>query len=232
MPTGPDQDALALLLHAFESARDADADPWQFALSISELEAAGLTRTDVRWLLLKDYAALAKEVTAPGDDMRHFRPLRFTALGRSACLTLTETGAAEIARRLAARRTPSAEPPADDAPPPAPPPQPRPHWDPGRRELRVGDAVVKRFRVPAPNQELVLQAFEEEGWPPSIDDPLPPVAEIESQQRLRATIKSLNRSQSRTLIRFHANGGGQVVYWDRIGEGHPPSGRRRRSRKG
>lgn len=89
---------------------------------------------------------------------------------------------------------------------------------------------MKRFRVPAPNQELILQAFEEDGWPSFIDDPLPPVPDQDCQQRLRATIKSLNRSQSQQLIRFHMNGGGEVIYWDLTGEQHsspaPPGHRR------
>jgi hypothetical protein len=214
MSTGPDMSALALVLHAYESAKDAEADLWQFALSFRELESAGLAATDVRWLLLKKYALLGQEVTAPGDEARQFRPLPFTGLCRSACLVLTDLGAAEIARRLAAGRSPAAEPPTDDAPAQAADAKPRPRWDSGRRELCVGDTVVKRFKVPAPNQELILQVFEEEGWPPFIDDPLLPAHDIDPQHRLRATIKSLNRSQSRPMIRFHGNGGGQVIYWE------------------
>ena len=50
----------------------------------------------------------------------------------------------------------------------------------GRRatEVRYRDEIVKRYRVPAPNQELILAAFEEEGWPQLIDDPLPPQDEL------------------------------------------------------
>jgi hypothetical protein len=36
-----------------------------------------------------------------------------------------------------------------------------PHWDADRRELQVGSALVKRFRVPVSNQELILESFEE-----------------------------------------------------------------------
>jgi hypothetical protein len=38
-----------------------------------------------------------------------------------------------------------------------------PHWDESRCELRFGQIVVKRFRKSGPNQELVLNAFEESG---------------------------------------------------------------------
>jgi hypothetical protein len=40
--------------------------------------------------------------------------------------------------------------------------------------------VVKEFKLPAPNQETILTAFQEEGWPPRIDDPLPPVPQAET----------------------------------------------------
>ena len=46
-----------------------------------------------------------------------------------------------------------------------------PRWDEVRRELAVDGQIVKRFRLPAPNQEAVLAAFEEEGWPPRVFDP-------------------------------------------------------------
>lgn len=231
MPHELSSDALSLALRAHAYAQDAATDPWQFALSIRELETAGLTLTDARWLLLRGYASLAKEVTAPGDPARLFRPLPFTALTRSAYLMLTEAGAAELSRRLAAQQTTPGSDSSLSEPPTAPESHPpRPHWDAGRRELLVGTTVVKRFRVPAPNQELVLQAFEEDGWPACIDDPLPPVPNLDCQYRLRATIKSLNRSQSRPLIRFHGNGGGQVIYWDLAASSHAisPSHRSKR----
>ena len=39
----------------------------------------------------------------------------------------------------------------------------------------LASAFVKQYRVPSPNQEAVLTVFQEEGWPPRIDDPLSPV---------------------------------------------------------
>jgi len=90
----------------------------------------------------------------------------------------------------------------------------RPHWDAMRRELIVGGQVVKRFRRPAPNQEAVISAFEEEGWPPAIFDPLPPDAEQDCKQRLHNTIKALNHSRLARVIRFRGDGTGQRVVWE------------------
>ena len=65
-----------------------------------------------------------------------------------------------------------------------------PHWNALRRELIVGGQVVKRFRVPAPNQEAVLTAFEEEGWPQRVYDPLSPNGDTDTKNRLHQTIKA------------------------------------------
>ena len=88
-----------------------------------------------------------------------------------------------------------------------------PSWDRDRPELRWGNTVVKRFKVPAPNQELILAAFQEDGWPVRIDDPLPPHPELDPKRRLHDTINSLNRSQKLPLIRFLGDGSGQGVRW-------------------
>jgi hypothetical protein len=105
-----------------------------------------------------------------------------------------------------------------------------PHWNPGRRELRYGEELIKRFRGSARNQELVLAVFQELGWPECIDDPLPPQDEIDSKQRLQTTIKSLNRNRRAKLIGFHGNGTGTQIYWEAV-ETHSLGGTRRQPAK-
>jgi hypothetical protein len=78
--------------------------------------------------------------------------------------------------------------------------------------------------VPAENQERILAAFEEEGWPVHIHDPLPPHSDQDSKRRLHNTINSLNRHQKQPLIRFSGNGSGQGIRWEWI----PPAGTTRR----
>jgi hypothetical protein len=89
-----------------------------------------------------------------------------------------------------------------------------PRWDPQRRELSVDGRIVKRFRLPAPNQESILTAFEEEGWPLRILDPLPPKDEMDCKRRLHETIKTLNRHHFSRIIRFCGDGTGQGVLWE------------------
>jgi hypothetical protein len=92
----------------------------------------------------------------------------------------------------------------------------QPHWDPRRRELRVGDKLVKRFRWPAVNQETVLAVFEEEGWPDRVDDPLPVVPEQDPKRRLHDTIKCLNRNQLHEIVHFRGDGTGEGVSWELV----------------
>lgn len=92
----------------------------------------------------------------------------------------------------------------------------QPTWDSQRRELRIEECLIKQFRLPSTNQERILMAFEEEGWPPRIDDPLSPHPTIDAKRRLHDTIKNLNRSQKSRLIRFKGDGTGQGVMWEQV----------------
>jgi hypothetical protein len=92
----------------------------------------------------------------------------------------------------------------------------KPHWDPEIRVLRVGREIVKQYRVPSPAQEAILAAFQEEGWPPHLDDPLPPLPDGSPADRLRSTIRNLNSNQKKRLIRFRGDGTGQGILWELI----------------
>ena len=73
---------------------------------------------------------------------------------------------------------------------------------------------MKQFRVPSSNQEAVLVAFQREGWPACIADPLPPTASQLAKIRLHDTIKCLNAKQENRLVRFRGNGMGNGVLWE------------------
>jgi hypothetical protein len=97
--------------------------------------------------------------------------------------------------------------PADDD-------RPAPHWDLRTRTLFVGRRVVKQFRVPSRNQETVLNAFQEEGWPRRIDDPLPCRGGLNAKYRLHFTLARLNRCGTEPLIRFFGDGTGEGICWE------------------
>jgi hypothetical protein len=50
---------------------------------------------------------------------------------------------------------------------------PRPRWVKKDRQLWYGDVLCLQYKRPARYQHLILDAFEEEGWPDRIDNPLP-----------------------------------------------------------
>lgn len=89
----------------------------------------------------------------------------------------------------------------------------RPRWDATRRELWLGERLVKRLRGVADNQALVLAAFAEEDWPSHVDDPIPPLRGHDSHKRLRNVVQRLNNAQVYALLRFHGSGTGDGVRW-------------------
>lgn len=89
----------------------------------------------------------------------------------------------------------------------------KPVWDLHLRKLTFQDRLIKHFRCPAQNQEAILCAFQEEGWPERICDPLPPIEACESKQRLHDAIRGLNRNQASRLLRFGGDGTGEGVVW-------------------
>lgn len=233
--------ALASLVESHDYARDLGCDPWDFAVELRSLRRLGLTNWDCRWLVGKNYLQHAVELTMPGEPVRTFRQGGVLLLGKRTCFVLTESGE-HFARKLF-RESPPARAGVAGASAslsdgaaltngllsvPAPPgglalagangdlleQSLKPVWDRDRQQLRVGKKIVKEFKVPAANQEVILAAFQEEHWPPRVDDPLPPHPDQDPKRRLHDTINSLNRNQKQSLIKFLGDGSGQGVRWE------------------
>jgi hypothetical protein len=90
-----------------------------------------------------------------------------------------------------------------------------PRWDRENRVLSVAGRIVKRFERRSPNQETVLDAFEQLGWPNRIEDPLPWKGSAAAKPRLHDTIKWLNLKHEHRLLRFYGDGTGAGVCWQR-----------------
>jgi hypothetical protein len=202
------------------------ADAWDFAVELTGLLAAGAMAADLRWLLAHGYLDLAMEISRPGDPVRRFHPVRHLAFTARTCFVLTDAGmgflnahavdgaagtedssAAESCTYRSASGKLAAVVRADALP----------HWDAMAQVLCFAGLVVKRFGYSSPNQEAVLEAFEEEHWPRRIDDPLRPLSGVDSKQRLRDTIRTLNAKQENLLIRFRSGGTGEHVIWEPAG---------------
>lgn len=197
--------SLRLLLQASEYSARLGKDVWDFAVELPILRATGLTNSDLRWLFYQNYVEHRCEVTQPSDGRRTFAPDTNLRIDDSTCVILTTIGV-RTARNICERQQLAVAQPLEIIE--------TPDWDDVRHELRWGGLVVKQFRTPSKNQQTILRAFEEDGWPPRIDDPLPQVPEIDPKRRLGDTIKSLNRKQQHPLLRFRGDGSGSGVRWE------------------
>jgi hypothetical protein len=222
------QRAICQLVQASKYAEDTGRSAWEFAITIGEFRGEGASENDLRWLICRGYIEHAEEVTPNGSERAFDRQpsLRFSE--RSA-FVVTSAGAAFSRQILGG--TARNEDRGFDGNSIAAAAQParlqkggiaahetngaaHPKWDRDRRELRLGDKLVKVFKLPSPMQEAILMAFEEERWPPRIDDPLPAHPELLPKRRLHDTIKSLNRNQKNCLIRFMGDGTGEGIRWE------------------
>jgi len=203
---------IELLLKAWTYARNVRRVDADFAVEITRLLDAGVTECDLRWLVCKKFVLHLHDITLPteaGRVTRHVDSLKFI---EASCFVLTDIGS-EFAESIVRSSGPTSvvtdrSTPSQEAITPS--------WDADARELRINSSIVKKFRVPAPNQERILAVFEEEDWPPHIYDPLPPAPEIDAKQRLHTAIRSLNRNQKENRLKFSGDGCGQGVCWNHL----------------
>ena len=206
----PLQNGLRELLRAYQLAKNAERDKWDFALELKVLRRFGLSESDFRWLVCRGIVEHAREMTQKQDLRRKFQSTNVLKFKKQTCFVLTESAAQAFLGNGAASLTTTLKLGADKKAV-----EIIPSWDSGRHELRVAEFLVKRFRWPAKNQETVLAAFEEERWPVAgVDDPLPPHRDAHPKQRLRDTIKCLNRYQQYPYIHFRSDGTGERILWE------------------
>jgi hypothetical protein len=201
--------ALRLLLRAHCDAEDCGRAATEFAVELADFRAARLFTNDLRWLVRRQHVEHLLEVSRPGAPSRKFRKTQSLAFSEKSCFVLTVTGralaASQAERRVRRGRAEAA--PSGIAP--------VPRWNAKSRELFLGDVLVRRFRTKATNQERILAAFQEEGWPVQIDDPLPPSkGESEHERRLHDAITKLNRHQCNPLIHFRGDGSSRGICWE------------------
>ena len=210
--TGSISQGLGLLLRAHRYAEAVGRDDWDFAVEIDRLRELGLVDCDFRLLAILKLTEHAQEITRVEDDGREFRPVGNLSFPAGSCFILTPGGV-----RLA-----ESEPSGTEAAGTLESDQPaevdrehlKPSWHAETRTLLFSGQMVKHFKWPAVNQERVLAAFEEDGWPARIDDPLPPEARIDPKRRLHDTIKNLNKNQQTRMVHFRGDGTGEGVIWE------------------
>jgi hypothetical protein len=223
---------LALLWRAYICTQITGAGMWDFAMRTGRLYEAGMTSSDLRWMVARGFAEYQQETSGYDEGRRSLRGSNGYFFNEHTCLILTASGAAlaehvfrempqwpkatlsalaAVAEETSVLAT--ARRPVVEAPKPAPALL-KPCWNANRRELSFEGLIVKRFRVPARNQETILSVFEEEGWAEHIHDPLPVTHDIDAPTRLHDAINRLNRCQINPLLRFHGDGKGTGVFWE------------------
>jgi hypothetical protein len=208
------REALFQLLEARTSAESLKIDIWLHAVEIADLLKVGCTKTTLRHLIGAGYLEHAEDITRRSDPIRAFRPECPLNFGPHTCFVLTEAGV-RFVEGLSLPPAAANERLRHDPPHPsrAISAASTPLWDPETREFSVGRQLLKRFTRPAPVLDLVLSSFQELGWPLRLDDPLPPAKDIVAAERLRDTVRRLNRCQNPHLIRFSSDGMGRGVRW-------------------
>jgi hypothetical protein len=213
------QRALTLLIEAAEYARQTTVSPWEFAVEINQFLQLGLSENDLRFLIRMYYVEHATEVTSVGSYGRQFRSSGDLYFTNRTCFVLTPIGLTFSASVV---NIPLESQPAiglgwsiRKSSGPELTPQ-APNWDPDRHILSIHGHIVKQFKWAAANQETILSAFQEEGWPTRIDDPLAPAPTMDVKRRLSDTIKCLNRAHKHKLVRFRGDGRGEGVIWQAV----------------
>lgn len=221
------------LREAHDSASKFGRESWDFAIELSQLVDAGISTHVLRLLVCKNWIAHKRETTSGSENRRTFEPETDLVFSDRTCFVITKLGYQFVSNLTSQQLSQLLTNPKDrfmsthhtepnnegqsvnQVPVHKEHHQqqqaPSPVWDRTKRELRIGDRVVKQFKWPAENQERVLDAFESKGWPSRIDDPLLPHPDICPKRRLHDTLKCLNRKQANELIKFRGDGTGLGV---------------------
>jgi hypothetical protein len=199
------------LLSAAYEARERGVAPAENPLSFERLDRLGVGKEVAQWILFQGHALHLKRGAWPSVAGRDCDS---AVICEASAFALTEVGQ-EFAEDFVGRVLV----PADEDEFGAVRDQLwtgvlTPSYDPKTRVFTWGRHLLKQFRQPSSNQELILQSAEELGWAAWFDDPLPRGQPANPKMRLHDTIKDLNRRQSPALVRFKGDGTGTQVGWE------------------
>ena len=168
-------------------------------------------RVDIGWRASKPTAACCRAAS----PLRTFRPECPMKFGPHTCFVLTDAGVQLFrGRHLSAAAVADGHLRHDQPHTHAAIAVPNANMDPHSREFSAGRQSCAKTVYPAgPGLYLVLSSFQELNWPPRMDDPLPPAKNIVSAERLRDTVRRLNRCQDTHTVRFSSDGMGTGIRW-------------------
>jgi hypothetical protein len=83
-----------------------------------------------------------------------------------------------------------------------------PVWSRATAQLTYQGKVIRILNAKGKDIRLILDAFEEQGWPSRVDNPLPGGKD---SRKLRRAIENLNKFL--TTLRFSADGAAAGILW-------------------
>jgi hypothetical protein len=190
--------AMHLLAEAQRRAFTQGCPPWHRAIAWLKLRRAGLTAAGLLWLVSNGFVDHA-EYPRDGEAVPPDGSADLLTITRSTRLVLTGPG-----RKFLDGCTLQ---PEDELPPVVP------YWNQSLRRLHFGPHLVKVFKQPAPVQDLVFRAFEEDGWAARIDSPLTPGPDQDPKEHLSDTVEHLNRARKQRFIQFGGDGCEEGIVW-------------------
>jgi hypothetical protein len=205
--------AYCQLLVARLEALEQDVDPRTRPVPWSHFPDSPEGRESLFWMMYQGHVEQFRQVAdAPDDD-----PVPVSVLtlchSETSAFALTEAGAAFAVDFVEGALVPSDDETFEAAWNSLLLRRLIPHYRSDKRLFLWGQQVLKHFRQPARNQELLLCTAEELCWPYWFDDPLPRRGNCNPKVRLHDTIKDLNRRQEPYLIHFMGDGTGTRIGW-------------------
>ncbi len=183
-------------------------------VSLSSLREKGIEDHILIWMLYQDHIEHFQPASASDSSHSVGMPMPSVHLNSCSSFSLTDSGAAFAERFLDDTLVPMDRSIFETAWDRLLVGHLLPHYDKDNRIFTWGRHILKCFRQPAINQELILRAAEELCWEAWMDDPLPHRAHKNPKELLHDTIKDLNRRQTSPLIHFKGDGTGVRVGWE------------------
>jgi hypothetical protein len=208
--------ALSQFVQAKTYADQFGRDVWDFAIDIESLRQAGVTTNDLRWLLYEGYIEHSHERPSRRRGRRVFHRAANLVIDDRSCFVLTPQGLQRTraihgpAARNGPGRAVTSRTDRVKAGPAA-----HPYWDARGHTLYWAGRLVKHFKADAPYQEAILNAFQVAKWPAVVTVRLLGDSDCFSKDRVRNTIRNLNRVAGPHLA-FHQEGNGGRVRWEAL----------------
>src|SRR5262249_28745339 len=193
-------------------ARAQHLDPRQHAVNLRHFREQGVREPILLWMLFQAHVEHLQPGIAPQGDLPH--PVQSLCLREGSFFSLTERGESFANSLLADATLPSEQDGFEAAWNALLLGETTPRYDRWERLFTWGLHVLKHFRQPSVNQEIILCTAEELHWPAWFDDPLPRTVRRAPKTRLHDTIKDLNRRQTTYLVHFKGDGTGLRVGWE------------------